>query len=57
MNDLAPTAPIETRNGGIVLRIYDQDGVLREMVVPDTIMNRLFVVRCRKFDRAKGGEL
>lgn len=40
------------RRGGIVLKIYDQGGVLREMVIADTTSNRLFVVWCRKFDRA-----
>lgn len=52
MSGLAPTTEIETRDGGIVLKIYDQGGVLREMVIADTTSNRLFVVWCRKFDRA-----
>lgn len=55
MIDLAPTTPIEERDGGIVLRIYDQGGTLRELVIADTVSNRLFVVWCRKFDRAQIG--
>lgn len=51
MGPLAPTTPIETRNGGIVLTLYDQADVPQEMVIPDNPFNRDFVVWVRQHDR------
>ena len=51
---MTPTFPFERRDGGIVLRIYDQEGTLRDLVVPDTRDNEIFGVWLRRFDRHSG---
>jgi hypothetical protein len=50
-NPLTPTTPIIEQNGGIELKIYDQEGNLSSLTVRDTRFNRQLVVWCRKFDR------
>jgi hypothetical protein len=51
---MTPTFPFERRDGGLVLRLYDQEGTLRDLVVPDTRDNQIFGVWLRRFDRFTG---
>lgn len=51
---MTPTFPFERRSGGLVLRLYDQEGRLQDIVVPDTRDNEIFGVWLRRFDRYSG---
>lgn len=48
---MTPTFPFERRGGALILRIYDQEGTLRDLPVADTRDNEIFGVWLRRFDR------
>jgi hypothetical protein len=49
--EMVPTFPFERRDGDLVLRIYDQDGTLRDLPTRDCRDNEIFGVWLRRFDR------
>ena len=49
--EMMPTFPFERRNGALILKIYDQEGVLRDLPVRDTVDNVFLGVWLRRFDR------
>jgi len=51
VNALAPTTPLDIRDGYIHYALYDQEGRLQPCRCSDNVSNRLFVVWIRKFDR------
>lgn len=48
---LAPTVPLDIRDGVIHYKLHDQEGNLRPATCKHTKMNELFVVWARKYDR------
>jgi hypothetical protein len=49
--EMAPTFPFERRDGALIIRLYDQEGVLVDLPVQDTRANEMFGVWLRRFDR------
>jgi len=49
--EMVPTYPFERRDGALIIRLYDQEGVLTDLPVADTRDNEIFGVWLRRFDR------
>lgn len=50
---MIPSYPFERKDGALILKIYDQDGVLQDLPVSDIKDNEIFGVWLRRFDRYK----
>ena len=48
---MVPTFPFERRGDSLILKLYDQEGVLQELPVKDTVDNVFLGVWMRRFDR------